>query len=302
MTTPSGHILFDRAQLARHRDRAARTYQDYAVLKQRESTELLDRLRDVSRQFDVALDLGCHDGTAALGLLKSGQVQTVIGLERSAALAQKARASGVPTVQADEEALPFSPSSFDLVTSILSLHWINDLPGSLIQLRRCLKPDGLFLGCLFGGGTLSELRVSLLEAETELTGGAAARLSPLPGLQDMAGLLQRAGFALPVVDREAVTIRYGDPLQLIADLKGTGEQTAFARQPGTPRRPLSAGLISRMCEIYRDRFSDPDGKVRASFEIIWLSGWAPSPSQPKPLKPGTPSQSLADAVRGRRTS
>ncbi|MEQ9314417.1 MAG: SAM-dependent methyltransferase, partial [Henriciella sp.] len=155
----------------------------------------------------------------------------------------------------------------------------------------------LFLGCLFGAGTLAELRTSLLEAETELTGGATPRLSPLPGLQDMAGLLQRTGFALPVVDVEPVTVRYGDPLKLLADLKGMGEQAAFAVGDRAGRKPLTRRLLARMAEIYAERFADPDGRLRATFNVIWLSGWAPDASQPRPLRPGSAKHSLADAVK-----
>jgi hypothetical protein len=174
---------------------------------------------------------------------------------------------------------------------------VNDLPGALIQIRTALKPDGLFLGCLFGAGTLGELRTSFLEAETELTGGAGVRISPLPGLQDMAGLMQRAGFALPVVDLETVTVRYGEPFKLLRDIKGMGEQAAFAPNEKMPRRPLSRRLLARMAEIYAERFADSDGRLRATFNVIWLSGWAPDASQPKPLRPGSAKHSLADAVR-----
>jgi hypothetical protein len=153
---------------------------------------------------------------------------------------------------------------------------------------------------LFGGATMPELRAALIEAETEVTGGISPRLSPLPGLQDMAGLLQRAGFALPVADVERVTVRYSHPMKLLQDLKGMGEQAAFAKRAGQDRRPLSRRILARMSEIYADRFSDEDGKVRATFEIIWLSGWAPHESQPKPLRPGSGTHSLAQAVRGAR--
>lgn len=210
------------------------------------------------------------------------------------------RENGFETVTSDSEKLPFAPASFDLVTSVLSLHWINDLPGILHQVREVLMPDGLFLACLFGGGTLAELRAALIEAENEITGGVSPRLSPLPGLQDMAGLLQRAGFALPVADVERVRVRYSHPMQLLQDLKGMGEQAAFAKRDGQDRRPLSRRILARMSEIYMDRFSDPDGKVRATFEIVWLSGWAPHASQPKPLKPGSGQHSLAEAVRRAR--
>lgn len=207
------------------------------------------------------------------------------------------RATGIEVVEGDFEKLPFAPDSFDLVVSLLSLHWANDLPGVLSQIKTVLQPDGLFLGCLFGGGTLTELRTSLLEAEQEMTGGVSPRLSPLPGLQDVAGLLQHAGFALPVVDLDDVTVRYSHPMKLLEDLKGMGEQAAFARQADPSRRPLSRRILARMSEIYQDRFSDPDGRVRATFKIIWMSGWAPHASQPQPLKPGSGRHSLAEAVR-----
>lgn len=207
------------------------------------------------------------------------------------------QACGFETVISDSEILAFPSASFDLVTSILSLHWINDLPGMLSQIRQVLVPDGLFLGCLFGAGTLPELRAALIDAESEITGGISPRLSPLPGLQDMAGLLQRAGFALPVADVERVTVRYGHPMNLLQDLKGMGEQAAFAPREGQVRRPLSRRILARMSEIYMDRFQDDDGKVRATFEIVWLSGWAPHASQPKPLKPGSGKVRLADAIK-----
>lgn len=207
------------------------------------------------------------------------------------------KAQNIEVVAAENESLSFKPDTFDLAVSILGLHWANDLPGLLSQIRTVLKPDGLFLSCLFGGGTLSELRHSLIEAESEITGGVSPRLSPLPGLQDMAGLLQRAGFALPVADIERVTVRYAHPMKLLQDLKGMGEQAAFAPRAGQERRPLSRRILARMSEIYAERYSDPDGKVRASFEIVWLSGWAPAAGQPKPLRPGSGKFSLADAVK-----
>ncbi len=179
------------------------------------------------------------------------------------------------------------------MTSALSLHWVNDLPGTLIQIRRVLKPDGLFLAGLFAAGTLAELRESLIMAETEICGGAALRIAPLPGLRDLAGLLQRAGFVLPVADRETVTVRYDDMRSLLADLKGMGERAAFARGL---TRPMRRSVLERAGEIYAQRFSDADGRIRASFEIAYLSGWAPGPDQPTPLKPGSAKVSLADAL------
>lgn len=280
-----------------HRDRAAQSFQDYDFLKRRESSQLIDRLEDVSRDFARVLDLGSHDGTAAAMLAAHKQVGLVEAAESSAAMRALVEAKGLKTRAIEGETLGLADAGYDLITSVLSLHWTNDLPGALIQIRQALKPDGLFLGCLFGAGTLAELRTSLLEAETELTGGATPRISPLPGLQDMAGLMQRTGFALPVVDTEPVTVRYGHPFKLLADLKGMGEQAAFAVSDKMPRKPLSRRLLARMAEIYAERFADPDGRVRASFNVIWLSGWAPHDSQPKPLRPGSAKHSLADAVK-----
>ncbi|MEM5515813.1 methyltransferase domain-containing protein [Henriciella sp. AS95] len=295
--TPTPPKLFDSAQLQMHRDRAAKTYGEYDFLKRRESSQLIERLEDVSRTFSTVLDFGTHDGTAAEMLAQHDQVGSVEAVELSDGFRQLAEARGVSVRSLQGEAFDLPAERYDLVTSILALHWVNDLPGALIQIKQALKPDGLFLGCLFGAGTLNELRTSLLEAEAEVTGGATPRVSPLPGLQDMAGLLQRAGFALPVVDVAPVTVRYGDPFKLLADLKGMGEQAAFAPNEKAPRRPLSPRILARMAQIYAERFSDPDGRMRATFNVVWLSGWAPDANQPKPLRPGSAKHSLADAVR-----
>ena len=297
MTLVPSPIMFDRARVARNRDRASACFREYGFLKGRESNQLLERLADTSRGFERTLDIGAHDGQACEALQKSGKVSEIIALEPASGMANRLSSLGIQTVVSGEENLPFESASFDLVTSVLYLHWINDLPGVLSQIRGVLKPDGLFLACLFGGGTLTELRAALIEAESEITGGISPRLSPLPGLQDMAGLLQRVGFALPVADVDRVTVRYAHPMKLLTDLKGMGEQAAFATREGQERRPLSRRILARMCEIYANRFSDPDGKVRATFEIIWLSGWAPDASQPKPLRPGSAKHSLADAVK-----
>ena len=294
--------MFDRARVTRNRNRASSRFREYAFLKGRESTQLLERLNDTSREFDRALDIGAHDGQACEALRESGKVKEIIALESAATMLSTLRHNGFEAIELVAEELDFPDASFDLVTSVLSLHWINDLPGLLSQIRRVLSPDGLFLACLFGGGTLPELRAALIEAESEITGGISPRLSPLPGLQDMAGLLQRAGFALPVADVERVTVRYSHPMKLLEDLKGMGEQAAFAPRKGQERRPLSRRILARMSEIYASRFSDPDGKVRATFEIIWLSGWAPDASQPQPLKPGSGRFSLAEAVKQARDS
>ena len=290
-------MLFDRARIANNRDRASQNFEEYAFLKVKESTQLLERLQDSPRTFHCALDLWAHTGQASQVLKSSGLVGDVTALEPSERMRETLGSKNIPAMAWNDDLLPFEPDQFDLAVSVLGLHWANDLPGLLQEIRRVLKPDGLFQACLFGGGTLNELRSALIEAETEMTGGISPRLSPLPGLQDMAGLLQRAGFALPVADIERVTVRYSHPMKLLQDLKGMGEQAAFLKRDGQERRPLSRRILARMSDIYADRFSDPDGKVRASFEIIWLSGWAPAANQPKPLRPGSGKFSLADAVK-----
>ena len=290
--------MFDRARLRALRNRRARTFEEYDFLKARVSNDLLERLADTSHEFAEALDLGCHTGGLARQLNEQSGIRRVVATDLSPAMVEQARASGVDARIGDEERLPFEANQFDLVASALSLHWVNDLPGTLVQVRNVLKPDGLFLAGLFGAGTLTELRTCLMEAEAELTGGASPRISPLPGLQDMAGLMQRAGFALPVVDIDHVTVRYASPFKLLQDLGGMAERAAFAAQAGSEggARGLSRRILARMAEIYADRFSDADGKVRASFEIIYLSGWAPAPGQPKPKRPGSATVRLADAL------
>jgi SAM-dependent methyltransferase len=210
-------------------------------------------------------------------------------------IAADALASGAgPAVAADEEALPFRDGSLDLVISGLALHFVNDLPGALVQVRRALKPDGLFLAALLGGGTLTELREAFAAAETETEGGVSPRIAPFADLRDLGALLQRAGFALPVTDSERVTVRYATPFGLMADLRRMGATNVLIERR---RTPLRRKTLRRMTEIYAERFADPDGKVRATFEILWLSGWAPHASQQQPLRPGSAKARLADALQ-----
>lgn len=292
MDGKSPPLIFDRARHISYRERAAPYFDEYDFLKARVSSEMVERLADSAHRFPRALDLGSHTGTLAWKLSDCPQVDEVTCFDPSPAMAKAARASGFDAVSALEENLPFEEKHFDLIASALSLHWVNDLPGHLIQIRRMLKPDGLFLGAYFGAGTLAELRTCLMQAESELTGGAAPRISPLPGLQDSAALLQRAGFALPVADLDHVTVRYESPFKLLDDLRGMGEQAAFAASG----RPLSRRILMRMAELYARDYADSDGRVRASFEIVWLSGWAPAPGQPQPKRPGSATASLAQAV------
>ncbi len=286
--------IFDRDKLIARRQAFARRFAEYDFLRARVSSDLETRVADTPRIFDSMLELGGAGGSLSQALMSQNRAKSAIIADTSGTFLETARARGLEAVFADPEALPFETERFDLIVSPLILHWVNDLPGALVHIRRALRPDGLFLGALFGAGTLAELREVLGEAETELTGGLSPRVSPLPGLRDMAGLLQRAGFALPVADRDTVTVRYRQPEALFADLKGMGERAAFARGIA---RPLPRRVLARAMELYKERFSDPDGRVRATFEIVHLSGWAPAPGQPQPLKPGSAKASMADAVK-----
>lgn len=281
--------IFDRSLHARRRARAAAGYGGYSFLKRVAAEDIALRLGAINRRFEKVLDLGAHDGLLADTLRADPMVGPRLGEITTADLS----AAFAPDVIADEEALPFAERSFDLVVSALSLHWVNDLPGALIQIRRVLKPDGLFIGAVLGGRTLSELRQSLLSAEEEVRGGAANRVSPYLDVIDGAGLLQRAGFAMPVADNDARTVRYAHPLKLLGDLRGMGETAAFASREAPP---LTRGILMRAMDTYARRFSDPDGRVRATFEFVTLSGWGPSPDQPKAKRPGSATVRLADAL------
>lgn len=254
-------------------------------LMQRTAEDLADRLGAVERKFGKAAALFCQTRSAADILTESGKVGDVTRVESDAAFLDDATGLVAPP-----ETVPFEPESLDLAVSLLSLQAMNDIPGMLIQIRRALKPDGLFLGAFAGAGTLSELRESLLAAETELHGGASPRVLPFTDVRDAGALLQRAGFALPVADVETVTVRYATLFDLMADLRGMGETSALLDRS---RRPGTRKLFARAAEIYAERFSDADGRVRASFSIVWMSGWAPDASQQKPLKPGSATVSLA---------
>ncbi len=296
MSAASPPQLFDRARLASKRDRAAARFSDYAFLKDAVSSDLIERLDDTARIFERGLELGAAGGALTAALLARGKVRAMITADLSPMMTALAAASGLQAETLDEETLGQADASRDLIVSGLGLHWVNDLPGALIQIRKALAPDGLFIGALFGAGTLSELRSVLIEAESGITGALSPRLSPLPALADMAGLLQRAGFALPVADRELITVRYGTLERLFADLKGMGERASFA--PGMSR-PLRRDVLETAKALYRERFADADGKLRVSFEIVHVMGWAPAPGQPRALKPGSAKVSLADAIKPR---
>lgn len=266
----------------RQRKRRARaTFRDASFLHERVAADLADRLEAIPRPFPRVLALG-GEGLFSEEIAARPELAARVGHVVEANLAE-----------IDPEHLPYAPRAFDLIVSPLALHWVNDLPGALIQLRLALKPDGLLLASLFGGETLHELRLALIEAESELTGGAGPRVAPFADLQDIAGLLQRAGYALPAADRDLLVVRYGEPMRLLADLRAMGETAALAeRSP----RGLSRRILARAFEIYRARFSDADDRVRATFEILTATGWAPHESQQKPLRPGAAKTRLADAL------
>jgi SAM-dependent methyltransferase len=255
--------------------------------------DLAERLAAVERRFPVAVAHGGQTDGLSDALLGSGKVDQVFRLEQTEAALRRTRSPGAV---GDEEALPLGPASIDLFASTLALQWTNDLPGALLQIRTALRPDGLFLAAMTGGQTLAELREALFAAESEMRGGASPRVIPAADVRDLGGLLQRAGFALPVVDRDAVTARYDSAFDLFQDLRAMGASNAL---PDRDRRPAGRKLFLRAAEIYAERFSDPDGRIRATFDIISLSGWAPHESQQKPARRGSAEVSLA-AVLGER--
>ncbi|PZU92875.1 MAG: SAM-dependent methyltransferase [Chelatococcus sp.] len=275
--------LFDRALARRRMQRAVEGgYPDFLLTRAAEDLE--ERLSTVLRQFDRAADLGTMLPVAGQAL--AGKVGHLV------------RMAEVPGTAADlvgdVERLPFAAASLDIAVSLLALQGVNDLPGALIQIRRALRPDGLFIGCLLAGRTLQELRQVLIEAEAEATGGVTPRVAPFADLRDLGSLLQRAGFALPVVDSELVTVRYGDMFGLLRDLRALGWTNTLVQRS---RRGLPRAVLLRAAALYAERFADPDGRLPASFEMVWLSGWAPHESQQKPLRPGSAKARLADALK-----
>ena len=277
-------IVFDRALLRRRLARAQRLgFESFLI--DRVAADLSERLGAVLRQFDRAVDLGTPTEGVRAALAGNGAVGTLV------AAAPLARAQ--PAVVVDEEALPFCDASLDLIVSALTLQFVNDLPGTLAQIRRALKPDGLLLAAMLGGDTLTELRQSFAAAEAEIEGGISPRVAPFADVREMGALLQRAGLALPVTDVERVVVRYSSPFRLMDDLRRMGATNALAERR---RTPLRRATLNRMAEIYARRFADPDGRIRASFEIVWLCGWAPHQSQQQPLRPGSAQARLADAL------
>ena len=278
--------IFDRALAGRRLARAlAGTPAPF--LLERAAEDLLDRLAPIQRAFADVLDFGTP-GPQATDLLAARP--TTASLTRIG----EAAGAGARTIIDDLEAPGLPDAAYDLAVSLLALHAVNDLPGVFTQIRRTLRPDGLFIAALMGGDTLHELRAALMEAEIETTGGASPRVAPFADVRALGQLLQRAGFALPVADSEALCVRYPSALHLMHDLRAMGATSSLSDRS---RTPLRRATLMRALEIYAERFSDPDGKVRATFDIIWVSGWAPHESQQKPLRPGAAQMRLADALK-----
>jgi NADH dehydrogenase [ubiquinone] 1 alpha subcomplex assembly factor 5 len=279
------HGPFDRSLVAKHRDRAAIHFAGADFLKRTMAKHISERVRDVPRSFDWVLDLGCHTGfpEALFGT-------HWVSCDLSSAMVEQAPAM---RVCASEEALPFAPASFDLILSAGSLHWVNDLPGSLIQIRHCLKPDGLFVACLLGGETLSALRACFLQAEAELTLGASPRISPMLDVREGGALLQRAGFAMPVADIDTLEVHYQSPWKLLADLRAMGETNALHARA---RTPLRREVLAHTLALYNDQQRTPEGLIRARFDLVTLTAWAPAQGQPTPRPRGSASISLAQVL------
>ncbi|NUS70506.1 MAG: methyltransferase domain-containing protein [Ensifer adhaerens] len=282
--------IFDQSLVEAHRARALRNADTKAgFLLDIVAEELAERVGVVERHFDRALELHGYTGETARQLMATGKIDAIERVETDARFGS----TEAPVTIASLEEVPAEPESVNLIVSPLSLHLTNDTPGAFIQVRRALKPDGLFLAAIPGSGTLQELREALLAAEAELTGGASPRVIPFADVRDVGALLQRAGFALPVTDTENYTVRYDSLFALIRDLRAMGMTSPLSARS---RTPVSRRFFLRAAEIYAERFSDPDGRIRATFSIIYLSGWAPHESQQKPLKPGSAKQRLSAAL------
>ncbi len=289
MSQASAHTIFDRRLLKLRLARALRFGPANFLLEQ-VALDMGERLGAVMRPFDRVLDL-CSPAPDVAQMLTARKPQLLV---RAAPVPEALGEGDWLGLLADEEALPFAPDSFDLIVSGLALQHVNDLPGALVQIRRALRPDGLFMACIVGGQSLTELRAALAAAEEEILEGVSPRVAPFVDLRDLGGLLQRAGFALPVTDVDTVTVRYDHLFALAHDLRAMGATNALTLRD---KRGLRRTVLLRAAEIYAERFSDADGRVRATFDLVWLCGWAPHESQQKPLQPGSAKMRLADALK-----
>ncbi|CDM59421.1 SAM-dependent methyltransferase protein [Rhizobium favelukesii] len=284
-------IIFDQARIATNRHRALLNHDPKATfLLDIAAEELGERLGVVERTFEHAVELHGTTGAAAHAAITTGKIGRLTRVESERAYTKAEEAF----IEAALEEVPLEPQSANLVLAPLNLHLTNDTPGVFIQIRRALKPDGLFLAAIPGAGTLQELREVLLATEIEMTGGASPRVIPFADVRDVGGLMQRAGFALPVIDAETYTVRYDSIFPLMKDLRAMGMTNPLVARS---RKPLTRAFFLRAAEIYAERYADPDGRIRATFSIIYVSGWAPHESQQKPLRPGSAKVRLADALK-----
>lgn len=277
--------VFDRNLVRQRRERALAHLNSHDFLFKETATRLIERLDMIKRDFPLAVELGAREETFAKNLQANARLGRVI---KVGSIAQQEI-----DLVADEEALPFAEKSIDALFSNMVLHWVNDLPGTLAQIRSALRPDGLFMAALAGGETLKELRECLMQAEMEISGGASPRVSPFVDLYTASGLLQRAGFALPVADSEVINIYYKDPQRLFSDLRGMGAANAVVQRL---KKPTSRKIFDRALNLYQERYGDAQGGIIARVEIIFMIGWAPSAQQPQPLARGSAKVSLHDAL------
>jgi len=283
-------LLFDRRLLRQRRARFAAEIEERKVLLAYVAREIAERIEIMLRAFPRALDLGAYRGLLGRTVADLPSVGDVMYAESVLAYARRCPA---PAVVCDEDALPFKDGAFNLIVSGLALHRVNDLPGSLIQVRRALAPDGLFMAAVLGAKALTELRQCLLKAEEEIDGGVSPRVAPFGDVRAYGALLQRAGFALPVTDAEEIEVVYPSPRAFMEEIRALGGGNVLMARS---KKPLSRRTLARAEELYRSRYGTPDGKVTATFQFVFMSGWAPDPSQQKPLKPGSARNRLADAL------
>ena len=294
--------IFDRDLLLKRREKASLTFHDHDFLFKEVAIRLVDRVKDINRKFPLALDLGCRNGLLSntFSELAPKKIGTLVQADLSPGMVTSAMLNtGLCSLVIDEERLPMGEGCLDLILSCLNLHHVNDLPGTLIQICQALKPDGVFIGAIFGDQTLQELKQSWLQAESEIDGGASFRISPFVDLQNAAGLMQRAGFALPVADIDTINVTYDHPLSLMHDLKGMGETNILIDRK---RIPTKRETLLSAVKTYITQYSDNHGRISATFEIIYLIGWAPAKNQQKALKPGTAALRLADALETKEIS
>ena len=286
--------LIDDLAHCRNRDRAALGFDQVDYLKQAVVDRIMDRIDTIRRDLPHVLDIGCHHGALTKALLASPKVTSVSAMDPSAEMARiTAERTGVDAQVAAYDSIPFEGQQFDGIFSAFALHWANDLPGVLIQLRQRLKPDGVLVVALAGGETLNNLRACFASAEAEVSGGMSPRVLPMGDIRDMGGLIGRAGLTMPVADSDTITVTYPDLFKLMAELRAMGESNAMVERS---KRMTARAVMMRTAALYHEKFADEDGRIPAHFEIITLTGWAPDESQPKPLKPGSAQTSLAAAL------